>query len=83
MKLDKLGRLFWWFPFRPVRSLFEMLLWQVFMGVCRALREHGVVPHRIVQAQTQKPAKQQVLIDLLNQQPLRTNRVKHLQQKRP
>lgn len=44
------------------------------------LQEHHIVPHRIVYAQANEPAKQQVLIDLLDQQTLRTNREEHLQQ---
>jgi hypothetical protein len=47
------------------------------------LRKHGVVPHRVVHAQADEPAKQQVVVDLLDQLALRTDRVKRLQQQRP
>ena len=41
-----------------------------------------MVPNPIVHAQSHEPAKQQVVIDLLHQQSLGTNRKEHLQQKR-
>jgi hypothetical protein len=47
------------------------------------LRKHRMVPHRVVHAQAHKPAEQQVVVDLLDQQPLRAHRVEHLQQQRP
>jgi hypothetical protein len=47
------------------------------------LRKHRVVPHRIVRAEPDEPAKEQVVVDLLDQQPLRTDGVKHLQQQGP
>jgi serine phosphatase RsbU (regulator of sigma subunit) len=34
------------------------------------LREHRMVPHRLVHAKAHKPAEQKVVVDLLNQQPL-------------
>jgi hypothetical protein len=34
-----------------------------------------VVPHRIVHAEADEPAKEQVVVDLLDQQPLRTDGV--------
>lgn len=42
-----------------------------------------MVPHRVVHAQPHESAKQQDLIDLLHQLPLRAHRVEHLQQQRP
>jgi len=47
------------------------------------LREHGVVPHRVVHAQAHEPAEQQVIVDLLDQLALRADRIKRLQQQRP
>ena len=47
------------------------------------LGKHRVVPHRIVHAQADKPTKQQVIVDLLDQQPLRANGIKYLQQQGP
>jgi hypothetical protein len=46
------------------------------------LREDRMLPDRIVHAQANEPAKQQVVVDLLDQQDLRTDRLKHLQQQR-
>ena len=40
------------------------------------------VPHRIVHAQTHKPAKQQVVIQLLHQQPFAAHAIQALQQER-
>jgi hypothetical protein len=45
--------------------------------------EAGGVPHRVLDAQTDKPAEQQIGVDPLDQLPLRTNRIKRLQQQRP
>ena len=42
-----------------------------------------MVPYGVVHAKAHKPAEQQVVVDLLDQQPLRTHGVEHLQQKRP
>jgi hypothetical protein len=36
-------------------------------------RKYRMVPHPVVHAKTHKPAKQEVVVDLLNQQPLRTD----------
>jgi hypothetical protein len=47
------------------------------------LREHRVVPHRLVHAQANEPAEQQVVVDLLDELALRTDRVERLQQQRP
>ena len=47
------------------------------------LRKHGVIPHRVIHAEADEPAEQQVVIKLFNQLPLRAHRVKRLQQKRP
>ena len=44
------------------------------------LGEHRHVPHRIVDAQADKPAKQQVVVQLLHQLALRAHRVEGLQQ---
>jgi hypothetical protein len=46
------------------------------------LREGGWCPHRVVHRQAHEPAKQQVVLQLLDQHPLATNRVEHLQQQR-
>ncbi len=43
--------------------------------------ECGGVPDRIIWAQTHKPAKQQVVVQLLQQQPLRADPVEGLQQR--
>jgi hypothetical protein len=47
------------------------------------LAEHRVIPHRVVDLQTDKPAEQQVVVELFHQQPLAAHRIKHLQQQRP
>jgi hypothetical protein len=47
------------------------------------LRDHRMVPHRIVHAETHEPAEQQVVIDLLDQLPLAPHREDHLQQHSP
>jgi hypothetical protein len=41
------------------------------------------IPHRIVDAQADEPAKQKVELDPLHQLPLRTDRIERLQQQRP
>jgi hypothetical protein len=46
------------------------------------LGEDRMVPHRVVHAQAHEPAEQQVVVQLLDQLPLRADRVKRLQQKR-
>ena len=46
------------------------------------LRERRRRPHRVVHAQPDEPAKQQVVIELLHQLPLAANRVERLQQQR-
>jgi hypothetical protein len=48
----------------------------------RFLGEHGVIPHRVVHAQVDEPAKEQV-VDLLDQLALRPNRLRRLPQQRP
>ena len=45
------------------------------------LGERGGVPDRIIRAQTHKPAEQQVVVELLQQQPLRADPVERLQQR--
>ena len=47
------------------------------------LGEDRMVPHRVVHAQADKPAEQQVIVKLLDQLPLRAHRVERLQQQRP
>jgi hypothetical protein len=42
------------------------------------LREHGVVPDRVIHAQADDPTEEQVVVDLLDQLALRTNRMKRL-----
>jgi hypothetical protein len=44
------------------------------------LRKGGVVPHRVLDAETDKPAEQQVGVDPLDQLPLRAKRMERLQQ---
>ncbi len=44
------------------------------------LAEHRVVPHRFVHLHSHEPAKQQVVAQLLHQQPLAAHRVENLQQ---
>lgn len=46
------------------------------------LAEDRVVPDGVLDGQTDKPAKQQVVLDLLHQLPLAANAVEHLQQHR-
>src|ERR1700730_16494326 len=46
------------------------------------LGEDGHVPHRIVDVEPHKPAKQEVVIELLHQKPLAAQRVKYLQEQR-
>ena len=45
------------------------------------LGECGGVPDRIIRAQSHKPAEQQVVVELLQQQPFRANPVERLQQR--
>jgi hypothetical protein len=47
------------------------------------LREYRVVPHRVIHAQTHELPKQQVVVDLLNQQPFRTNQAENPQKQGP
>src|SRR5512132_1841498 len=47
------------------------------------LGEHRHVPHRIVDAETDEPAEQQTVVQLLHQLPLRADGLKRLQQQRP
>src|SRR5512133_1752423 len=49
----------------------------------RFLVKHRHVPHRIVDAETDEPAEQQTVVQLLHQLPLRADGVKRLQQQRP
>ena len=46
------------------------------------LGKHCMIPDRVVHAKAHKPPEQEVIVDLLDQQPLRTYGVKHLQQQR-
>ncbi len=46
------------------------------------LGEHRVVPERLIDRDSQEPAKQQVVLQLLHQQPLAADRVEQLQQLR-
>jgi hypothetical protein len=43
------------------------------------LGEHRCVPHRLIQRQPDKPAEQQIVVELLHQPQLRTHRVEGLQ----
>src|SRR5208283_2788379 len=45
------------------------------------LRKGRVVPHLIIHRKAYKPSKQQVVVQLLHQQPFASNRIEHLQQK--
>src|ERR1039457_516631 len=47
------------------------------------LAEHRRHPHLIVHVQPHKPPEQNVVIELLHQQPFAPDRVQHLQQQRP
>ena len=47
------------------------------------LGEHRVVPHRIVHPEPHEPAVEQVVVELLHQQPLGADREERLQQSRP
>ena len=47
------------------------------------LRERGVVPNRIVNAEPDEPAKQKIVVDLLHQLALGADRVERLQQRSP
>src|SRR5271165_920192 len=44
------------------------------------LAEGRVIPDRLIDRQTHKPAKQQVVLELLDQHPLAADRIEHLQQ---
>jgi hypothetical protein len=46
-------------------------------------RERDRVPHRIVDPEPDEPAEQQIVVQPLDQQPLRAHRVERLQQQRP
>ena len=45
------------------------------------LGERGGVPDRIIRAQAHKPTKQQIVVELLQQKPLRADAVERLQQR--
>ena len=47
------------------------------------VREHRRMPHRAIERQADKPAEQQVVVDLLHQHPLGAHREEGLQQRRP
>ena len=47
------------------------------------LAEYRRHPHRVIHRQSDEPAVQQVVLDLLHQLSLRTHAVEHLQQHRP
>jgi hypothetical protein len=47
------------------------------------LAERAGIPHRRIHRQADKPAEQQVVIQLLNQLPFRADRVERLRQQRP
>ncbi len=47
------------------------------------LREHRMIPRRIIDPQPDEPAKQQVVLELLDQHALTADRVERLQQQRP
>src|SRR5271170_14249 len=47
------------------------------------LGEDRVIPDCIVHRQTHEPSKQQVVVQLLHQQPFTTNGIQHLHKKRP
>jgi hypothetical protein len=47
------------------------------------LREHGHVPDGIVHAQPDEPAEEEVILELLHEQPLAPHGVEDLQQQRP
>jgi hypothetical protein len=44
--------------------------------------EYGRIPHRVVHRQPDKPAEQQIVVELLHQLPLRAHCIKRLQQQR-
>ena len=46
------------------------------------LGERGVIPDRIVHGQPHKPAKEQVIVQLLHQQSFAADRIEHLQHQR-
>ena len=46
-------------------------------------RERRRIPYRVLNAQPDKPAEQQIVLDPLDQLPLRADRVERLQQQRP
>ena len=61
----------------------QQLAHRAFDQTLPVLREYGRVPHRIVHLQTHEPAEKQVVVHLLHQLPLRTNRVENHQQRGP
>ncbi len=44
------------------------------------LGEGGGAPHRVLDAETDKPAEQQIAVDPLDQLPFRADRIERLQQ---
>jgi hypothetical protein len=46
------------------------------------LREHGHIPHLVVHAQSDEPAEEKIVLELLHQQPLAAHRVENLKQER-
>jgi len=47
------------------------------------LAEGRRVPDHVIQVEPHKPAEEQIVVELLHQQPLAADRVEHLQQQRP
>ena len=47
------------------------------------LAEYGRIPHRIIHRQTDEPAEQQIVVELLHQLSFRAHREERLQQQRP
>ncbi len=64
----------------PCKERLRQLLIQKPVAI---LAEYRVIPHRVVDLQSDEPAEQQVVVELLHQQPLAANRIEHLQQQRP
>src|SRR5215813_7763221 len=54
-----------------------------FKQTIAVLREHRRNPYRLVHAETNEPAVEQVVVELLHQLPLRADGIERLQQERP
>ena len=58
----------------------ELLEYIAFLKAFPVLGENSRIPDRIIRRQTDKPTKQQIVVELLHQLAFGADRVEHLQQ---